>query len=299
MKAIILHNMGGARSEKELKEFLFNMFMDKRIISSPIRYFLAPLISNLRYKKVWKNYEKIGGSRIYEITESLAKKIEKLSNIKTFYAMRYTKPHIKDILEKNDIKELIFLPLYPHYSFSTYESSLDELKEANFKGKTCIIKPFYTHKEFNKIIKENILNSIENPKKWHLIFSAHGLPEKMIKKGDKYYDNVKEHVEILKKLLPEFKSITLAFQSRFGFSEWLKPYLDKELEKYKNENVLIYPISFMIDNSETDLELKVEYKHLANEIGIKKYKVIDAPNDSEKVAKFLVRIVNESCNSKS
>jgi len=291
---IILHNMGGARSERELKEFLYNMFMDKRIISSPIRYFLAPLISNLRYKKVWKNYEKIGGSRIYEITESLAEKIEKISGTKTKYAFRYTKPHIKDILED---EEIIFLPLYPHYSFTTYESSIDELKENNIKAK--IIKPFYKNPKFNEIIKENILNSIDEPKKWHLIFSAHGLPKKLIQKGDLYEKEVKEHVEILKKILPQFKSINLAYQSRFGFSEWLKPYLHEELEKYKNEQVLIYPISFMIDNSETDLELKVEYGHLAKKRGIKNYKVVECPNDSEKAAKFLVELINESSNSKS
>jgi len=291
---IILHNMGGARSENELKEFLYNMFMDKRIINSPIRYVLAPLISNFRYKKVWKNYEKINGSRIYDITENLAKKIEKISGIKTKYAFRYTKPHIKDILED---EEIIILPLYPHYSFTTYESSLDELKENNIKAK--IINPFYKHPKFNKIIKENILNSIEEPKNWHLIFSAHGLPKKLIKKGDLYEKQINAHIKILKEILPEFKSINLAFQSRFGFSEWLQPYLHEELEKYKNENVLIYPISFMIDNSETDLELKVEYGHLAKEIGIKNYKVVDCPNDSEKTAKFLVELINESSNSAS
>jgi len=291
---IILHNMGGARNEKELKEFLYNMFMDKKIISSPIRYLLAPLISNLRYKKVWKNYEKIGGSRIYDITENLAKKIEKISGIKTKYAFRYTKPHIKDILEN---EEIIFLPLYPHYSFTTYKSSLDELKENNIKAK--IIKPFYKYPKFNKIIKENILNSIDEPKKWHLIFSAHGLPKKLIKKGDLYETQINEHIEILKKILPDFKSISLAYQSRFGFSEWLKPYLHEELKKYKNENILIYPISFMIDNSETDLELKVEYRHLAKEIGTKNYKVVECPNDSEKIAKFLVELINESSNSTS
>ena len=291
---IILHNMGGARSDKELKEFLFNMFMDKRIISSPIRYFLAPLISNLRYKKVWKNYEKIGGSRIYKITENLAKKVERLSGIETKYAFRYTKPNIKDVA---DDKEIILVPLYPHYSFTTYESSIDELKESKINAK--VIKPFYKHPKYNEIIKENILNSIDNPKEWNLIFSAHGLPEKIIKKGDTYQKEVKEHVDILKNMLPEFKSVSLAFQSRFGFSEWLKPYLDKELTKYKNEKVLIYPISFVIDNSETDLELKIEYGHLANEIGIKNYKVVECPNDSDKMAKFIVELINESGYTKS
>ena len=291
---IVLHNMGGARNEKELKEFLYNMFMDKRIISSPSKFILAPLISNLRYKKVWKNYEKIGGSRIYNITENLAKKIEKLSSIKTAYAFRYTKPYLKDVV-KNE--EIIFIPMYPHYSFSTYESSMDELKENKIKAK--IIKPFYKNPKFNEIIKNNILKAVKNPNEWNLIFSAHGLPKKMIKKGDLYEKQIKEHVEILKKLLPEFKSISLAFQSRFGPGEWLKPYLDEHLTNFKNENVLIYPISFMIDNSETDLELKVEYKEVAKEIGIKNYQVVECPNDSDEIAQFLWELINESSNSKS
>jgi ferrochelatase len=295
MKAVVLMNMGGARSEKELKEFLFNMFMDKRIINSPLRYFLAPLISNLRYKKVWKNYEKIGGSRIYKITENLVKKL-KNSNLDVLYSMRYTKPHLKD-LDLKKYKEIIFLPLYPHYSFTTYESSIDEIKNINLKIPYKIIKPFYKNKKLNQIIKENILNSIDNPKKWNLIFSAHGLPKKIIKKGDRYEKEINEHINILKKTLPEFKSVSLAYQSRFGPTVWLKPYLHNELKKYKNENVLIYPISFMIDNSETDLELKAEYKHLAEEIGIKNYKVVECPNDNENTINFLKELINESCNS--
>lgn len=296
-KAIILHNMGGARDANELKEFLYNMFKDKRIISSPIRHILAVLISNLRYKKVWKNYESIGGSRIYNLTEKLCTEMKKYTDTDVLYAMRYTKPKLKDVTKTYD--EITFLPLYPHYSFTTYESSLDELKELDFKGKINIVKPFFEDERFNQIIKENILQEVENPNDWHLIFSAHGLPKKMIEKGDKYQSHIEKHVEILKNILPTFKSINLAYQSRFGFSEWLKPYLHNELEKYKNENVLIYPISFMIDNSETDLELKVEYAHIAKKNGIKNYKVIDCPNDNEKIAKFLVEIANESSNSKS
>ena len=290
MKAIVLMNMGGARSEKELKEFLYNMFMDKRIISSPIRYILAPLISNLRYKKVWKNYEIIGGSRIYEITEKLAAKL-KDTNYDVLYSMRYTKPYLKD-LDLKKYKEIIFLPLYPHYSTTTYQSCIDEIEENNIKNYK-IIKPFFKNQQFNEVIKENILNSIKNPKKYNLIFSAHGLPKKIIQKGDSYEKEINKHVKILKNILPEFKSITLAYQSRFGFSEWLQPYLHEELEKYKNENVLIYPISFMIDNSETDLELKVEYKHLADEIGIKEYKVIECPNDKENNVKFLKTLIQQ------
>ena len=291
MKAIVLHNMGGARSEKELKEFLYNMFKDKRIINSPIRHILAPLISNIRYKKVWKNYETIGGSRLHKVTESLC---EKMKNEKydVIYAMRYTAPYLKDFIHKYD--EIILIPMYPHYSFTTVESALDDLKNTNFKGKVKIVKPFYQNEEFNEILKENILNSVENPSEWNLIFSAHGLPKKIIESGDSYEEEVEKHVEILKEKLPQFKSVNLAFQSRFGRGEWLQPYLDEKLKEFKNEKVLIYPISFMIDNSETDLELKVEYKHLADEIGIKEYKVVECPNDSEKVAQFLLKLAEEA-----
>lgn len=295
MKAIILLNMGGARSPEELKEFLYNMFKDKRIISSPIRHILAPLISNLRYKKVWENYESIGGSRIYELTGKLCENMKKHTDKGVIYAMRYTKPHLKEVIGKYD--EVTLIPLYPHYSFTTYESSLDELKETKYTGKVNIVKPFFEDERFNEIITENILNSVKNPDEWHLIFSAHGLPKKMIERGDKYQSHIEKHVDLLKEKLPNFKSVNLAYQSRFGFAEWLKPYLHEELEKYKNEKVLIYPISFMIDNSETDLELKVEYKHLADEIGIKEYKVVECPNESEKVAKFLVELANESSTS--
>jgi len=296
MKAIILHNMGGARNENELKEFLYNMFKDKRIISSPLRHILAPIIANTRYKKVWKNYEKIGGSKIYEITQNLVSKMQKYTDYEVTYVMRYTKPFLKDIIHKYN--EIILLPMYPHYSFTTYESAIDDLKKSNFKGKVSIVKPFFKENEFNKIIVENILKEIKNPKEYNLIFSAHGIPKKLIQKGDKYYSHIKKHIEILSTMV-EFKSINLAFQSRFGKSEWLKPYLEDTLKQFKNENVVIYPLSFMIDNSETDLELSIEYRNIAKEIGINKYKVIKCPNDDEKIAKFLVRIANESRNPKS
>jgi len=223
--------------------------------------------------------------------------MKKHTNFDVVYSMKYTKPLLKEVIFKYD--EVVLLPLYPHYSFTTYQSSLDELKKINYNGKVSITKPFFYYEDFNKIIANKIINSIDNPNKWNLIFSAHSLPEKMIKKGDRYKQDIENHFQILKNLLPNFKSINLAYQSRFGFSKWLTPYLDKELEKFKNENVLIYPLSFMIDNSETDLELKIEYKHLANKIGIKKYKVVDCPNDDKEIAKFLVKIANESYASKS
>jgi ferrochelatase len=284
-KAVILMNMGGARSPQELKVFLFNMFSDKRIVNSWMRFFLARIIPPLRYKKVWKNYELINGSRIYDITEKLCEKLSVQTGKKVLYSMRYTKPFLNELIHNYD--EVHILPLYPQYSTTTVESALDELKLCNFKGKTSIIKPFYKDNAFNKLLKNKIKNSIEKPADWHLIFSAHGLPQKIIKQGDPYQKQVEEQVNILKKILPDFKSISLAYQSKIGPSKWLEPALDKTLENYKNERVLIYPLSFIIDNSETDLELKVEYAHLAKTIGLKEYQVVECPNDTDDFVTYL------------
>ncbi len=290
-KAVILLNMGGARSANELKTFLFNMFMDKRIINSPIRYLLAPYIAQKRYKKVWKNYELIGGSRLHILTQSLANKLSDELKMPVEYAMRYTRPKLKSILQKYD--EVILLPLYPQYSTTTVESSLDDFKQQKFTGKSKIIPPFYWHKDFNRLISSQILSEIKNPETYHLIFSAHGLPQSIIDNGDPYQQQLEKQVHILKTLLPAFKSIKLAYQSRFGNKPWLQPYLDESLADYKNEKVIIYPLSFMIDNSETDLELKIEYAQLAHKIGIKSYKVISCLNDSPQAVQFLSNLIRQ------
>jgi len=288
MKALFLMNMGGARSADELKQFLYNMFSDKRIINSPIRYLLAPIIANLRYKKVWKNYELIGGSPIYKHTDNLVKKVSQKINIPVFGVMRYTSPRAKEIIEKYDIKEAILFPLYPQFSTTTTLSSFDDVKGI----KTYKIERFYEDKEFNQIIIQKILSSVDDTKNTNLIFSAHGLPKKVIQNGDSYEKEINHHVEILSKMLPEFKSINLAYQSKVGPMEWLEPSLDDMLKNFKNQKVVIYPISFIIDNSETDLELKIEYAHLAKELNID-YKVIDVLNDDDRFVDFIVNKVKD------
>jgi ferrochelatase len=281
-RAILLANMGGARSAGELKEFLFNMFKDKRIVSSPIRFLLAPLISQLRYKNVWENYKKIGGSRIYSLTEELAKEMEELSGRPVLIGMRYTQPYLPEVLKELD--EVTILPLYPHYSVTTYGSTIDGIKEAfqgGWRGSCYLVPPYFDDPYYNRSIADHILNNLpKESKEYHLIFSAHGLPEKLVKReNDPYPTQVEKQVEILKGLIGNrVKSVSLAYQSRFGIGKWLTPYLNEELEKMTGKKVVIYPISFIIDNSETDLELNIEYRHLARRVGLEEYKVIPAPN---------------------
>ncbi|CAM3411036.1 ferrochelatase [Arcobacter aquimarinus] len=294
-KALVLLNMGGARNKDELKMFLTNMFNDENILTINMD-FLRSIIANFIVKKrldsAWENYEKIGNaSPINPLTEKLVNKCnEKIEEFKTYQAMRYTPPFANEVLEqikKDGISEILLLPLYPQFSTTTTKSSVqDFIGNIPYEGFTVkYIEEFYKNDKFNDCIVDEIIRNIDDEKEYNLVFSAHGLPQKIVKKGDPYEEQMNEHVEILSKKLDEkkikFKSINLAYQSKVGPMKWLEPSLEDMLKNFKDENVIIYPISFIVDNSETDFELDIEYREIAHELGIKEYKVCRCVNDSD------------------
>lgn len=293
-KALVLLNMGGARNKAELKMFLTNMFNDKNIItvkSSLLRKVIATFIVSSRLDSAWQNYEKIGNeSPINKLTEKLIQKAnEKIEDFTTYQIMRYTPPFAKDVInqmKKDGIKEVVLLPLYPQYSTTTTKSSFEDFMyfaKDNFKVQ--IIETFYRNEVFNECILDEIISKTSNPSEYNLIFSAHGLPQKIVDAGDPYEFQMNEHVKILSDKLREkginFKSINLAYQSKVGPMKWLDPSLEEMLKNFKDQNVIIYPIAFIVDNSETDFELDIEYREVAHELGIKEYKVCKCVNDSD------------------
>lgn len=293
-KALVLLNMGGARNKAELKMFLTNMFNDKNIItvkSSLLRKVIATFIVSSRLDSAWQNYEKIGNeSPINKLTEKLIQKAnEKIEDFTTYQIMRYTPPFAKDVInlmKKDGIKEVLLLPLYPQYSTTTTKSSFEDFMyfaKGNFKVQ--IIETFYRNEIFNECILDEIISKTPNPSEYNLIFSAHGLPQKIVDAGDPYEIQMNEHVKILSDKLREkginFKSINLAYQSKVGPLKWLDPSLEEMLKNFKDQNVIIYPIAFIVDNSETDFELDIEYREIAYELGIKDYKVCKCVNDSD------------------
>lgn len=293
MKGVLLLNMGGARSEQELRFFLFNMFSDKYIIRSPVRYLLAPLISTLRYKKTWRKYELINGSRIYQHTERLVEKLQQRTGEAVFPVMRYTHPLAADLFAEREFDQLVLVPLYPHYSSTTTQSSLEDVYRAiesyGQRPEIREVGPYYDDPLFNASIVERIREQYLDSSA-HLIFSAHGLPQK-IAVHDPYEGQIEAHVTLLKKLLPDaglgFKRVHLAYQSKVGPMRWLEPSLETTLKGLSGEKVIVYPLSFTIDNSETDLELAIEYKELARAIGLQDYRVCQVQNDSELFVEFL------------
>lgn len=305
-KALVLLNMGGARNKAELKMFLTNMFNDKNIITvkNPIiRKMIAFFITTSRLDSAWKNYEHIGNaSPINPLTEKLVNKCnEKIEDFKTYHVMRYTPPFAQDVIKeilKDGINEIVMLPLYPQYSTTTTKSSVEDFIDYlpySFGKNIRYIETFYENDKFNEAIVNEIQKNVENPSEYNLIFSAHGLPQKIVDAGDPYEQQMIAHVKILSEKLElegtNFKSINLAYQSKVGPLKWLEPSLEDMLKNFKDEKVIIYPIAFIVDNSETDFELDIEYREIAHNLGIKEYKVCKCVNDSDEFIETIKDII--------
>nr|WP_315057541.1 ferrochelatase [uncultured Campylobacter sp.] len=217
------------------------------------------------------------------------------------YAMNYTPPFAEDVLKKYaNFDEIILMPLYPHFSKTTVQSSLCSAEAAlkrlgikNYK----IVDIFYDSAAYNEILLNLIAGcvakfSADEISQISLIFSAHSLPVKMIAAGDPYEAQVKTHVEILQDLLAargiKFKEIILAYQSRLGPVKWLEPNIADVLRDLQSKKALIFPIAFCVDNSETDFELDIFYRASARELGYEYYEVCKCPNFREDFAKFIL-----------
>ena len=295
-KAIILFNLGGPDRLESVQPFLFNLFNDPAILNLPafLRYPLAKLISNRRTPTAKKIYQELGGSSpILKLTKEQSKALElKLNNddqaseYKCFIVMRCWHPRAKDVV--NDVKnfnpdEIILMPLYPQYSAATSGSSIQEWKDIckknNLKIKTSTICCYPTDENFVLAHKEEIVKKIKNLVNFKLIFSAHGLPEKNIKKGDPYQWQVEQSVDkIVKSLNIKNLDWILSYQSRVGPLKWIGPSTDDIIiENSKlGKHIVLVPIAFVSEHSETLVELDIEYKELADKNGCKNYTRVPA-----------------------
>ncbi len=308
-EAIVLLNMGGPNNLEEVEVFLTNMFNDKNIItvgSSLLRSFIAMMITFTRTEKSQEIYRQIGGkSPIVGHTKNLVAKLQARvgEHIIVDFAMRYTPPFASEVIERlksYDIEKIYLIPLYPQYSTTTTKSSLEDFEEQyHLNGGDAIlveIKHFFENQNYNKAVVESIKERVSagESNTFDLIFSAHGLPIKVVDRGDPYQKHIEKHVAILTKMLEEegmqFAHIHLAYQSKVGPMEWLKPSLEEKLTDMKNRNVVIFPIAFTIDNSETDFELEIEYREAAHKLGFKEYRVCRCPNDNDYFVEALVEL---------
>jgi len=309
-KAVILFNLGGPDKLESVEPFLFNLFNDPAIISIPsiFRYPLAKLISKRRTPIAKNIYKEIGNkSPILEFTQDQAKSLEnnlkKEGDYRCFVVMRCWHPRASDAIKKvkeYNPEEIILLPLYPQYSASTSGSSINEwndlCEKENYKIKTKTVCCYPTESNFIashvSLIKKT-LQHVEN-NHFKMIFSAHGLPENKIKKGDPYQWQVEQTVkEIMSKLKTENLDHAISYQSRVGPMKWIGPSTDSEIIKYSKEKkgIVIVPVAFVSDHSETLVELDIEYKKLAEKNGCSFYKRVPALGIEENFIKGLTALV--------
>lgn len=307
-RAILLMNMGGPNNLDEVEVFLTNMFNDKNIIGAPkpIRSLIAKFITYTRKNEAKKNYEHIGGkSPIVAHTTKLINELQTTIKDATIHmVMRYTPPFASDVLEElKDVDEIYAIPLYPHYSktttLSSYEDFYNALDTLRIKTRVKTVDAYYRDTYYNNSIVQRIKEALGDDKAedFELVFSAHGLPKRVIEKGDSYQKHIKQNVYYARKaLLKEgvhFHNTHLAYQSRLGPLEWIQPYLEDKLKSLKKRKVILFPIAFTVDNSETEFELDIEYREIAEELGYEEYRVAKAPNAHPEFVKCITNIYED------
>ncbi len=290
-KGVILLNLGGPDSIEAVKPFLVNLFSDREIIRlgpSPLQKPLAWLIATFRSKKTACNYEMIGGSSpLLEITIEQARALDEKLNkkgfeIKTYIGMRYWHPFILEAVEsalKDGVKELVALPLFPHYSRATTGSCFKELERSIKLAEDDIkihfisnwhLNPFYI-KALGIVLKEGFEKFSEESREVHVLFSAHSLPKEFVEKGDPYVIQMNETIQrVVEK--NDLTKWSLSFQSRAGPVEWIEPDTRNEIQRLAQQGVkdiLMIPISFVSDHIETLYEMDILYKNLGDELGVK------------------------------
>lgn len=295
---VLLLNLGGPETLDDVQPFLFNLFADPDIIRLPrfLRFLQRPLaqfISTARAPKSQEGYAAIGGgSPLRKITmeqaEALKQALESRDlSAKVYVGMRYWHPFTEEAIsdiKMDGINRLVVLPLYPQFSITTSGSSL-RLLERIFRDDAylvnmehTVIPSWYQRRGYVEAMSDLIQKELQSfPKSSEAIifFSAHGVPVAYVEEaGDPYKAEMEECVQLIMDELRSrgiINSHTLAYQSRVGPVEWLKPYTDESIRQLGKDGVksmLAVPISFVSEHIETLEEIDCEYRELARESGI-------------------------------
>ncbi len=308
-QALFLLNMGGPNNLDEVRLFLYNMFSDKNIIPNPlIRPLVRTIIIKKRLNEAKETYDELGGkSPLYDLTMKLVIKLNTKLDIPIYPVMRYVPPFALNALQEckeKGIEEILLFPLYPQYSttttLSSYEDVLKACKMLDYHPKIRFVKErYYDDFLYIKASAQKIKEALGDKKsrEYDLILSAHGLPVSIIKAGDPYQREVEANVSALKTYLQtegiHFKNMKLVYQSKVGPQQWLEPSLTDTLRNPRNRKVVVYPLAFTIDNSETLFEIDIEAREIAHKIKYEDFVVAKCLNDSEDFVDFIVKSVEE------
>jgi ferrochelatase len=307
---IVLVNFGGPRSCDEVEAFLKTLLCDQDVVRTPfppwIHNFIFKKVAKKRAVKVSKDYEEIGGkSPIFFDTENLRAFLEKKLECSVFTFHRYLPETFNEFIKQIEAfkgSRLIVFPLFPQFSYATTGSCARFFKENLCRDtlqKMVWIPSYPNHKAFIDAFKNNICETLKNhqldEKDCTLFYSFHGVPKKFICFDDPYLQQCSLGFEALKKHFPKADHL-MAFQSKFGKGEWLKPYtssiVEEDFSVIKTKNVLFVPLSFTSDHIETLGEIENEYMEPLKQKGFNALRVSCLQNDFN----WVLDVLNTSSN---
>ena len=312
---VVVLQLGGPDSLAAVEPFLYNLFSDPDIIAIPFGTIFrrphARFIARKRAPIAAEHYRHIGGrSPINEITARQSAALEQSLNrsvpARVFVAMRYWNPSTSeavDALVKEHIGRVVLLPLYPHYSVTTTGSSLNEwnrvVTASHARFETDTIQEYHLHPAYIKSIVERITEALQRfPEQHrssvHLLFSAHGTPESLVRKGDPYKKQIESTVDSVMKTGKFSQNHDLSFQSRVGPQKWISPFTTETVRRLAGggvKNLIVIPIAFVSDHIETLYELNVEVRELAMRNGIGQFEITEGLNTSATFIEALTQLV--------
>ncbi len=315
--AIVLMNLGGPDQPSSVYPFLLNLFLDPAILRVPffVRPLLARIIALARKKPASENYKILGGkSPLLELTVEQATALEAALpdlNVKCFVAMRYWHPFSEAAaaaVKAWDPDEIILLPLYPQHSTTTTGSSFTAWREAaaaiGLAKQTHAICCYHSDPGFIASEATAVLKSYQKARSeldpaipLRVLFSAHGLPESIIKAGDPYQQQIERTTAavIREMAIPDLDSI-ICYQSRATPQKWIGPSTDDEIKRAGREKtaLLVVPIAFVSEHSETLVELDVEYREIADHAGVPGYFRTPAQNSDPSFINALADLVRRT-----
>jgi protoporphyrin/coproporphyrin ferrochelatase len=315
--AIVLFNLGGPDSPEAIRPFLLNLFSDKAILRVPffVRPFLARIITRSRLKPATDNYALLGGSSpLLELTEAQATALQAALpeiDAQCFIAMRYWHPF--SVETARQVKafqpdEVILLPLYPQYSTTTTGSSLTAWREAaaavGLVAPTSSVCCYPTDEAYARATAGLLQTSYDRTRSeldpaipLRVLFSAHGLPEKIVAAGDPYQWQVEQTVAaVMAAWGATGIDWRICYQSRATPQKWIDPSTDSEIERAGHEGVgvLVVPIAFVSEHSETLVELDIEYRDLAKRAGVPAYVRVPTQNSDPAFITALADLVRRA-----
>jgi ferrochelatase len=315
---ILVFNLGGPETLRDVKPFLYRLFSDPEIIHikwAPLRKAVAFTIATLRRKTSEGYYRQIGGgSPLRRLTEDQAHALSEEfkrrgKDIETFVGMCTWHPFLYEAMDKvagANLDTLVILPLFPHYSVTTTGSGFSVLRQLIEKRPAVKkldirwVSSWADHPTYIESFAAGIrlgLTRFAEPEKAHLLFSAHSIPESYVRKGDPYLEQTKKSVELIMDRLGRSNPYQLSFQSKIGPVKWLEPFTNdaiRQLGKQGIDDVLVVPISFVSEHIETLYELDILYKKVAAEAGVETFRRVPALNCDPIFIRGLAEIVENA-----